>query len=160
MSMKLKAADDIRTLANRFKAIIEVADMLEAIGSLEQAAQEAMNRRDAAVKAEAEQDARLLAVKMEVKEMQGGLAAIEAKGLEIEKMHQEKAAKIVDDANLEASAVLFEAQEKKAALAKEYAKIRFELDKLRDEYAAQKEVLESLKKEIEQVRGKFAKFMA
>lgn len=49
-----QAADDIRTLAGRFRNIMSLADALDGLGSIEQATKEATAARD---KAQAERDA-------------------------------------------------------------------------------------------------------
>lgn len=50
MNQAQKAAEDIKHFANKFKGLLEIADAIESIGSLEQASSEAKSMKESAQK--------------------------------------------------------------------------------------------------------------
>jgi F0F1-type ATP synthase membrane subunit b/b' len=146
---KLVAADSIRTLATRYKEMVEVADLLESIGTIEQASREA----NAACKnAQEEREAalsELSALKESIRSLKSEYAqqkvdtkadidlmlssASEQARMSAEEALSEarrKADDIIKRANVAATAELTEATAKVNAIQTKHDKIKLELDSI------------------------------
>lgn len=140
---KLVAAESIRTLATRYKDMVEVADLLESIGSIEQASKEA-----SAVCAKSQKDrdealAELAALKKSISSFESDFAEkrVDAKAdidlmlssalnekLKIIEEANDKADDILQKANTSASNVTMEARAKVGLMESALAKVMIELD--------------------------------
>lgn len=110
MSSVQKSADDLRNLANRFRSVMEVAEVLERIGSLEQTEREAQVRKESAY-AQAEEAKKSLAeVSQQLEKANFELKTIEKRGLEAQESAQAKASEIVNKANRDAATIITDAK--------------------------------------------------
>lgn len=94
MSNFTQAADDIRTMANRYRNIIQLADALEDLGSIEQATKEAVATRN---KAQADRDRVMQQGMEEAEKVAQELAAAQAKAKQILADADEKASAKADE---------------------------------------------------------------
>lgn len=120
------AVNNVRSQAEKMQAIITIADELDKIGGLEQAAAEAEGR-----KVTAEADLKDVKAKIEVE--QANLAGATKKVADA----KDKAAKIIDDANAEAADIVAQARQDAAtATAKGKADADAALDKIKAQATA------------------------
>ena len=156
MSNPMKAAEDLKVLANRFRSILEVADVLEKIGSLEQAERDAASRKDRAYAEE--KKAHLLLLDLD------GKVALKQEAI---KLAEEQAEEVVAKAKEKAQAVYAEMAEKNAAHLKQISELklsadaaiiakRLELDDVKSQVQAKKVELEEVSSQIAAVKSKLS----
>lgn len=102
MSDKFRAVNEIRAFANKFKALLEFADELEGVASLEQSANEARGRLEEANK-------RLDEVFSKIEEATARLRKVE----EESDLKRTQAIKIIEDANSRANDIIRSANEER-----------------------------------------------
>lgn len=159
MGNLIQAAEDIRRLAVRFKSIMEVADALEVIGSIEQAGREALIRKDQAIALE--QDA--------VKSLQNVKLQIENEKLKLEAIRKNADDTIRDATN--SAATIFEKTKQKAEDIIKSANAEFnkimdqkqvliaDIAVLDDKKKAAQVSLDELNENIAKVKSQLASFM-
>lgn len=159
MGNLIQAAEDIRRLAVRFKSIMEVADALEVIGSIEQAEREALIRKDQAIALE--QDA--------VKSLQNVKLEIENEKLKLEAIRK-NADDVLRDANYSAATIFEKTKQKAEDIIKsanaEFNKIKnqqqvliADIAVLDDKKKAAQVSLDELNENIAKVKSQLASFM-
>jgi chromosome segregation ATPase len=159
MSNLSKAGEDLKFLANKFQALYSVAEVLERIGSLEQAERDALAKKDAAyAKAEeaikkAERANATLAHAEESVEVAKTLAAD----------HNVRAqayysAKVVA-AEGKAEAILAEAADKKRGVEEQTKAARAELASVQEKIQFTSKELGSLKEELVKIKASLAAFV-
>jgi len=159
MSNAMKAADDIKSLASKFRAVLEVASVLEKIGSLDQATRDAESRKNKAY--DDEKKALLLCMDLD------GKVALKQEAI---KVAEEQADYIVVKAKQKAAEIFEEAQAKKvaesakAAEAKAYADAcvvakKAELESVSKLIAEKQVELEAVTSQIDSVKSKLALFL-
>lgn len=158
----IQASDAIKTIANRFKGIIELGEALESIGSIEQATKEAdaqlakaRKARDAfeeKFKAESEASAKQLQADAAESLAIRDAAKAEAASLKEKaiKAGEEKASKIVADANSQADAILQAARVKLAGLETQTAE-------LESQYLANVQANADLSAKVEDLTSQYEK---
>jgi chromosome segregation ATPase len=148
MSSASKAAEDLKTFANRLKPMMDCAAALEEIGNLENAASEAKIRKDSLYKEADEASKALDQKKLEIKKAEEAIdsAHKEAKNIE-------SSTKIKIDAALKAAAekafnLVKEAEDKVASIKSELAQSYDELNQVKYQTQETKAHLEKIKKEL------------
>lgn len=171
----IQASDSIKTIANRFKGIIELATALEEIGSVDQAAKEAnadlekaRKERDAFV---AKFDAEMTAAKGELALSQAAadkvLSDAKKEAAELKQKTlaaaEKKAASIVESAQSTSDRIMSELAASKAAGLAEIAKINatissdsIALDELKKAKAEAQAQYDKLDKALSALKAKFA----
>jgi len=154
-----KAGEDLKSLANRLKAIVEVADALEAIGSIEQAERSALAQKDKAYSAAAEAE--------KACEIQKGLLAKAKEAVEAEHNKAKdlnERARFVSDGLLEnargkAAVIVKDADAKSDAIAASVKAAKAELFMIIADCENAKEDLAKFKSELEEVKKKLSAFI-
>lgn len=159
MSDAMKAADDLKVLANRLRPLFDVADVLERIGSLEQAEREAGIRlqktKDAEEEAKNVLDDRVRDLSKAEQKVEEALE----KSVQIENAAQTKSDKIIEAADSRAIMIIRNATDQKKVLDAEIISKRGQLAQIQEAIDAKNEELSNLKREIEAAREKIAAFM-
>ena len=156
MSKLIKVAEDVKGLAKRFQGFFDLAQALEEIGSLEQAAKDAIIAKD---KNYEEVEKSKVAVEESKKDLLKALSEIEFaenKAKDIVSVAYEKATKIVSDAHEESLKAKAEIEKNKKIIDLNFVAAGKELLALDSEVLAKKQELNALKKEVEEVKQKFA----
>lgn len=154
-----KAADDIISLANKFKPLFGAAEELQKLGNLAQVEREFLERKDRAEKACGEAEEKLAEYAEQVKS-----------AAESARENQKQSNGILEAANKEAAQIIYLATEKAAKIVSESDKKRMEVQAM--SAVARKEVdlaeekceearkeLAKLNRQIEEARSKIAAFM-
>lgn len=155
----VKAADDIRNLATKFRQLIELGNFLEGVANLEQLAVEANRTRDAAVlerdtAVAAAVDARkeLDKLKQAAKELKDHIEQAPALVLDEAKA---EAAQIVAKARDKADKLLAEATARKQSIDEGVAAANDELTRVTDAAKESSRVLDDMNQQIAELRTKF-----
>lgn len=154
MSNAMKAADDIKALATRLRSILEVADVLEKVGNLEQAVRDAENRKNAAYKesekavnqAEAKNE-ELAIIKLEIESTK----AIVSDRLSQTKLQAEQ---IIENAKAKASNIIKEAEEMRSNSSAHVRAETLKVDALKRDIAQLEGVLTGIKNHIQEAKRK------
>ncbi len=156
MSSAIKAAEDIKLIASRFRGFIEAADVLARIGSLEQAENDALVKKDAAYKAADTAIEFLKAKEKEIEDVKAQFEAVEEEAEKIKNTAKDHAVFILKDAKEKAALVVKEAGTKKleigqqiVELRKSFAQAQSELDSKKEELAAVIEQIASVKTKLQ-----------
>ncbi len=143
MTTKLAGADAIRNFAKSYKAMVEIADMLEDLGKIEQVTAEQQKAADAA-RAEADK------VKADLVKAKAKVAEAEAKAQDIVAVAQEQAAQtgagIVRAAQEDAALVAKKAQDEASKM---IAQASTEKARLSSEIGGLQSAIESAKTELQ-----------
>lgn len=156
MSNLIKVAEDVKGLAKKFQGILNLAQALEEIGSLEQAARDAVIAKD---KNYEEVEKSKAAVEESKKDLLKALSEIEFaenKAKDIVNVAYEKATKIVSDAHEESLKAKAEIEKNKKIIDENFVAAGKELLALESDVLVKKQELNALKKEVEEVKQKFA----
>lgn len=156
MSNPTKAAEDLKGFANRFRAILEVADLLEKLGSLQQAERDAVIKKDAAYAAADAAVAKLSGLQAQIASLERALEEAQAKGKVMEQGAQFKAQQILAAAEAEAKEVIAAATKHRVevdAAAKEALK---ELALVNSAVATKREEQAQVEKEVSALKAKIA----
>lgn len=174
MAEKLAAAKAIRGLANLYRDMEAAAGALEAIGSLEQAAEEAkktvIGEQNKAVEARKDLTAVLEQLQMTQAQVDTlrNQAISDANSIVEEGKNQarleiaaakEEAASIVAGANTEAGEILAKAEEKKLTVESAIELLSGNLNDINSNIKEAREELRQLEGKIAQVRGEMAKML-
>lgn len=159
MSELMQAADAVKAAARPFRAVIQLADALEKIGSVEQAANEAKLRLEKFV---AEGDKVALFVETaqaELETLRGTLANLEAKRVtaieEAKAAASSEAAKIIAEAKVEADKIRSDADECKTRFISEAQEAQGVLSKLNANIDEAKSQHAELTMHIDHLKRKF-----
>lgn len=156
MSNIKTAVDKVRNAGETFRAIVEIAEVLDGIGSIEQAEREANSRRDKAYK-EADKAGEFLSEKQsELDEIakkidrlkdkaRGELKDYESRGEEIVKLAEKKYMEIIESANNE-----------KESIKKANRSSLLELQDLKGQIKGKHEELEKIEKHIVKLKTSVA----
>lgn len=174
MSKKITAAETIEALANQYRAMVEAADMLKQIGSLENAVVEAKKaieaaavERDAAQAEVAQAKADAKKAKEKTAEFYASINAtadeIRAKAAaDVEQMiaaAEVRADGIVAQAQQEAAAAMSGLADKKARLAKDVETLVAQVDQKSAELVARSVEVADLEKRLEKAQAQIAKLL-
>lgn len=109
MSNPTKVAEDVKQLVGRFQALVDLADLLESLGSVEQAARDAESRRDVAYQAADDAQAALDVKLLKVAQAQADAQAAVAKALEAKESAGLIRAQVLSQASDDAQDILLKA---------------------------------------------------
>lgn len=160
MSNLSKAAEDLKTIANRFKAVLEVADSLEKIGSLEQATKDAEIAKEKAYKENEETQAVIQAGKEDLAKMESELLEAKAKIKSAEEEATLKSYAILEKAQLEAKSIVDKSCEEKLLIEEKILESKKDLFLLDAKVKAKDEELVALQSQIEDIKKKLSLFVA
>jgi DNA mismatch repair ATPase MutS len=143
MNPKQQAVTEIRKFQRMFGAMVEVADVLEKVGDLEQAAAEAEGRRDAAARDLDKLKAEAAAASAKAKDVTDAanqaLVDAKAEAESVLSAARDQAAQIKADAEAQANKSIDDAAAKLTGLNGEIAERLATLDGLREEIGALQE---------------------
>lgn len=154
-----KIAEDVKNLANRYKALYEVSEAFEKLGSFEQSEKELKAKAD---KAKADADKAEAEKEVQEKALETAKLAV---SLEYRKLDEAKAsaqskfAQIISEAKAKGDEVIKQAEAKAQVFSDKVSSAKAELFVLSAEVEGKKEELESVKSELEKIKAKFASFM-
>lgn len=159
MSSLIKSGQALKELVKHFQPLLDVADALEKLGSIDQATQEAKDRLVKISQEEQLAQDGFYKKAANLEELDKKAGEIEKKCLMLQEKAQEKAKQIIAEAHekhKEAEGLklkqLASLDEKILSLKQEYAQAQSYVEK-------EKAHLEEIKKEIELVKSKFAKLV-
>jgi hypothetical protein len=156
MSKLIKVAEDVKGLAKRFQGFFDLAQALEEIGSLEQAAKDAIIAKDKNYAEVEKSKAALEKAKEDFAKAFSEIEFAENKAKEIVNGAYEKATLIVSDANQKSLSVDAEIEKRKKLIDDKFVAAGKELVALESDILVKKQELNALKKEVEEVKQKFA----
>lgn len=159
MGNLIQAAEDIRRLAVRFKSILEVADALEVIGSIEQAEREALIRKDQAIVLEQDAIKSLQNVKLEIENEQLKLEAVKKDSQDSIRTANYSAATILEKAKLAANELIKSANSEFEKIRDQQQGLIADIAVLNNKKAAAQASLDELNENIARVKSKLASFM-
>lgn len=111
-----QAAADVKATARSMRAVIAMADQLEAIGSIDQAASEAQQRLDKAVADEATAQGQLLDAKQQLADTAALIDAAKAEAAHLVEAARVSAADIIADAQTQGQAAIETAQQRASTI--------------------------------------------
>jgi len=155
MSELLNAVDQIKSWANKNRAIVVLADELEKIGSLEQAAQEARRSADSATQRVKTADKKLSDVNAAIEAAEVRLAEAVQKAASIRKESSELIESSVARAKSQAAGVISEADRVLQQARSEAAGI---ISAARSQSEAKKSELKELQKAVEDAAAELHKY--
>lgn len=158
MSNSMNAAQDLKHIASKFRGILEVADLLERIGSLEQAERDAIIRKDLAYKEANEADLTIDSKKQELAEIEKAKAKTQ---LEVETMISEgkkKYDEVVSNALSQRDEILAKAQNRKLEIAQEAQALMDDMSKTKKELEIKKDELSFIQEQLKEAKRKIAAF--
>lgn len=158
MSNAQKAADEIINLANKFRSLFQAADSLASIGSLEQAAKDAMIRKDKAYSEAELADRELEKRKNVLANLNKQIDDVVLKGESLEESYKEKAKSILADANAKALDVARETADKKKSIDADLSALRGLIGSVKLELDAKNIELESITSQIKSMKEKILAF--
>lgn len=158
MSNTMKASEDIKFLASKFKEILEVAEVLGRIGSLEQAERDAGIRKDAAYKAADEATATLKGRLDELSMHEGFVEDKKYLASKIEKDAAVKASSLVDAAIAKANDIVSKANNSKDLIVKEAQELSDKNNSLKKSLADGNAQLGFINDQIAEAKRKIAAF--
>lgn len=156
MSKLIKVAEDVKGLAKRFQGFFDLAQALEEIGSLEQAAKDAIIAKD---KNYEEVEKSKVAVEESKKDLLKALSEIEFaenKAKDIVSAAYDKSTKIMSDAQALCLKADADIEKRQKLIDEKFVAAGKELLALESDVLAKKQELNALKKEVEEVKQKFA----
>lgn len=156
MSHYSKIADEVKVLAKRFQGILELSKALEEIGTVENAAKEALMLKD---KARVELDkakAELVSAQNALESKKEEVKAAELKVGDVLDLAHKKAQVIIEAAKEKAAEVEVAIEKRKSLFDEKFVAAGRELSGLDVELSSKKFELEALKKEVESVKSKFS----
>jgi chromosome segregation ATPase len=156
MSQYSKSVDDVKVLAKKFKAIIELGEALEKISSVENSAKEAEAlKAHAQIELEKAKEA-VASKKKDLEAVEVSIQYAQAKADKIIEAAHVKSKSIVDEAISESQGFFGDIEKKKKLFDDQFITAGKELASLKAEIELEKKTLESLKKEKEAVKQQFA----
>lgn len=159
MGNSIKIAEDLRALANKFKSIVEVSELLTSLGSIEQAEREAIVRKDAAYKAAEEAQAKLAALDEDLVLAQGEVSKADEQANELHRSSLDKAAQVVAKAHEDAKEIKFGAESAKAQIQNQTNEAKRELKVVFDQIKSKKDELASIEDQVAETKAKISAFI-
>ena len=156
MSNAMKAADDLKSIAKRFQGIMEVAQILEKLGSLEQAERDAVVRKDAAYAEEKKAQLLILELDGKVAMKQEAIKKAEELAEGIVLKAKEKAQQVYNELAEKNAAALKQSNEIKVLAEAAVSAKRVEVEDLNKQIAAKKLELEDVSSQIAAVKAKLS----
>jgi len=154
-----KAADDILSLANKFKPLFTAADELKKLGDLDRLSHELMKKKEAA---EQEANKAQQSADKVLSELNGiEKAKVEAEE-SINKSLRDAAAnadKIVQDATHRAEKIIKEANSKKSEANEVYKMAKQDAEKMEKIVSEKKSQLDELNRKVKDIRSNISVFM-
>ena len=159
MSNSTQAADSLKLLAGKMKAIIEVADHLEKIGKIEGAEREAIQRADKANKDADAAAAKLLDVSRNIEQAEArfNLAVKSAKSIVDEATA--KGEKIIASANAASHEIKSAAELMKNKLVSDGKDGQAAIARVQEEIAAKRVELDNVRSEVAGLKAKLSSFI-
>ena len=152
------AVEDIKKLAAFINNLLEFANSIESVGSVDQAAKEAQGRIEAAKKEETLVSQNLVGLKASVAVVEDDLAKKKAEAIaqseRVIKVAEEKAQKIVDNATASIQERIIMLGEKKDAIEAAIIAHQEHLALIKDEKAKEQASLDELKSEMAALKAK------
>lgn len=155
----IQAAEDIKSLAAKFKSIISVSEALEKVGSIEQAEHEALARKQKAYAAADEAIKALSARKADLEEFEKQCALKHKEHEAVVAQQESKAAAIVDEATKRSLSIFSAAKLEKASLEMKNAAARKELLAIQADVDAKAKELSVLQGNLKEVKAKISAFV-
>lgn len=159
MSQILKAVDDIKNFASKFRGLAEVAETLEKIGSLEQAEKEAKNKADAAVKLAGEYEIEAISKQKRVSKLDEEIEYAKKSAEEIIAGAKQRAMSIVDEAGVKGNDLLRVVSEKKVAFDKELKDLRDKMGLVTAAVSEKEAVLAAINAQINKAKEQVASLL-
>lgn len=156
MSNAMKAADDLKSIAKRFQGIMEVAQILEKIGSLEQAERDAVARKEAAYAEEKKAQLLILDLDGKIAVKQEAIKIAESQADHIVVKAKEKAQQVYNELAEKNAASLKQANEIKVLAEAAVSAKRVEVEELNKLISAKKLELEDVSSQIAAVKSKLS----
>lgn len=156
MTTALKAAEDLKNLANRFKGVIEAGEYLQELGDLQQATQEAKNGRDAARKEAEEAKAILAELQSQIKSADQSIAKAREEAAGIVREAEERSKDIVTDANAQGFYVKQEAERRRDEFIREGNGHKKSLENIQAQIAEETKKLQGILAEIENAKKRIS----
>lgn len=159
MSNTSKAAEDIKGLAKKFSGFLEVASVLEKIGSLEQAERDANSRKEKAYKEAEEAQSMSEKQKIELAKAVAEVEVMKNKSLELEQFGNKRFSDIVKDAKEKSEQIINEANANKAIIVNEIELEVIKHNKIKEDIEKAKVELASIESQIKEMKNKIAAFV-
>lgn len=156
MTNLIKVAEDVKILAKRFEGFFELAKALEEIGSIEQAGREAVIAKDKNYEEVAKVKLALEESKKDFSKALSEIEFAENKAKDILNKAHEKATLIISEANEKSLKFEAEIEKTKKIIDENFIAAGKELVALESDVLVKKQELNALKKEVEEVKQKFA----
>lgn len=156
MSTPQKACEDIKNLAQRFKGFIEVGELLEKIGNIEQAERDAVSRMNQAYLAAEEADKAKVLAEEDLRIAKSKIEHAKAEALKIEQAAYDQRLETLKSAAERGQEIVKEAEAKKSAILSEIAGHRSGLEQVQIQIVESRKELDDLKAKIEEVKSKFS----
>lgn len=155
----IQVSEDLKSLANKFRNIVAVAEMCEKIGSLEQSEKEALGRKEAAQKAEAEAMGKFDSAQAKIDAAMKDVANANSKKGEIENATQVNVQKMVQEAEGKASKIIQEAKAAHADVMKKYKEASNAVEDMKAQVVSKREELAQIQKQMNDVKSKISAFV-
>lgn len=152
MSNAMKAADDLKSIAARFRGIIEIAGVLEKIGSLEQAEREAHSRKESADKAASEAKKKAEVAEQALARYEKEFSDARLLSQQIISNAKQDAIGIFEKANAKADEIEQKALQRRSVIENEIVDRIKQSDNLHNTIKEQTKVLESITLRISEAR--------
>lgn len=159
MSDLIKVAEDVKGLAKKFRGILELADALEEIGKLEQAAKEAQNLKQIAHDELNKIKESIEASKKDLEAAELSVSYANAKADKIVEAAHAKGSDIINQAVLKSNDVAWGIEKNKRSMDEKFISAGKELASIETDVVLKKQELEAVKKELEAVKQRFASLL-
>lgn len=153
------AAEELKALGNKFKAIVSVGEFLEKVGSLDQAAKDAETRKKLAYEAEEIAKAKQVEAEKSLDEANKKISDVKAKGDELIDLSNKKALDLIEAAKKKADVIIAEAKAKDAKAVEALSDSQKKVADMASEVASKNDELKSLQKQIDELKSKIAAFV-
>jgi len=155
----LKVADDLKAFVKKFQVLSDLADVLEKVGSLEQAERDASIRKDKAYADAANAQAVLEAKGLEVSKADTLISMKEEEAGKVYKAGQAKAAEVVEAAKVQASQIVQAGLAQKKVLEEQVSNEKMRLSDVRSQVAEAGVELQNYQAQLEDIKAKLSSFM-
>lgn len=157
MSDKFRAVEEIRSFANRFKALLEFADELEGAASLEQAANEAASRLEEANRRFNQVTSQIDSARARLLEIGSQVDAARTEAVRIVADANQRASEIAKAADEERLRIMRDAEATVGLKANEVAEMETHLDTMRAMKAQLADEISDLESRINKLRAAAAR---
>lgn len=156
MSATLQAAADLQAFAERLRAILEVAEVLQRIGNLEQAARDAQARQTQAYADAAAATVQLTDIQTQLQTAQQQVTSAQQQATQVCTEAQVRADTIRDLAEADAGDLVLLAQDEAQALRLQTSAASAELTQLVEQIQAKRHELQSIVDQIAKTKASIA----